>query len=122
MASWKITSDFPQLPGDNDANRIAIYQAVYAQLDAMGISHPATPAANISHDNMLKHLQQEAGKIVHTELQKAGYSGHTDADNAAALDTAAPLGAFNAPPIHDILVGFPFFPNAVTPDDVTNSK
>lgn len=119
---WKITSDFPQLPQDEDPYRIAIYQAVYDQLDAMGIGHPGTPAANISRANMLKHLQQEAGKIVHQELQAAKYQGHTDAENAAALDTADPLGAFNAPAIHDILIGFPFMPNAVTPDDVTNTK
>jgi len=118
---WKITSDFPQLPGDDSPNRIAIYQSVYDQLDTMGIGHPGTPAANISHSNMLKHMQQEAGKIVHQELQKAGYSGHTAEENAAALDTANPLGPFNAPPIHDILIGFPFVPNSVTPDDVSNS-
>ena len=119
---WRITSDFPQLPGDNDSNRIAAYQGVYDQLDALGIQRPGIPVALISRANMLRHLQQAAGKIVHDELKKAAYQGHTDDENAAALDNPNPLGAFNASPLHDILIGFPYMPNVVTAEDVSSSK
>jgi hypothetical protein len=118
----KLNSDFPLLPADNNPNRVSIYAAVYAQLQAIGVNPPGQGPGLISHDNLLRHLQQEAGKIVKNELQKVGYNGHSDAECAALLDSALVPGPFNAPAIHDILVGFPFAPNAVTVDDVTGSK
>lgn len=122
MAGIALTSDFPQLPGDNDSDRIEVYGIVYAQLTAMGLPHPGTPPALIKRANMLNWLQTQAGLLVHLELAKARYQGHTDAECAAALNKADVLGAFTASPLHGTLIAFPFAPNSLTADDVTHCR
>ncbi len=116
-----LKSDFPQLPGDDDPNHVAVYQMVYDQLDAMGINHPGIPADKITRANLVNHLQYEAGKLLKKELQDARYQDKSDGDAADLLN--APDFANGKPArANVILVGFPFAPNAFTADDVTSSK
>lgn len=117
----KLVSDFPQLAGDNDPDRLAIYAAVYADLARIGAAVPARDSSKITHDQLVTHLQQEAGKLVKQELQKGGYAGKTDAEQAGLLNSfQVEHGA--APPVNLVLIGFPFAPNALTVDDVIGAK
>lgn len=120
----QLSSDFPQLPGTNDPDWIAVYEAVYSQLEAMGLSLPSQPPTSIGRDKLLAHLQKTAGKIVKAELDKTDkpdYSGKSDQEQADLLnDWSAENGG--APPVNYILVGFPFVPNLLTADDVKKAK
>ncbi len=114
-----MTSDFPQLPGDNSPDRAATFQAVYDQLSAMGLPLPATPAATILRADLLAFLQAQAGGLIHAEIQKPAYAGLSDIDTATALNN--PTGPICCP-IHMVLDGYPFAPNIVTADDVKNCR
>lgn len=117
----KLVSDFPQLAGDDDPDRLTIYAAVYAELARIGAALPGRPSSAITHNQLVTHLQQEAGKLIKQELQKADYAGKTDAEQAALLDSfQVEHGA--APPVNLVLIGFPFAPNALTVDDVIGAK
>lgn len=121
MAGIALTSNFPQLPDDEDPNRVTVFQMIFSQLDSMGIGHPGTPADTITRANMLRHLQQEAGKLLHSELQDARYQGQSDID-AADLLNKPDFKTEKPARVSTVLLGFPFAPNAVSADDVTNCK
>ena len=120
----KLVSDFALLAGDNDPDRLTIYGIVYAELARIGAAVPGRSSSAITHDQLVTHLQQAAAKLVKQELQKIAnpdYSGKSDTDQAALLDTfQIEHGA--APPVNLVLIGFPFAPNALTADDVKGSK
>lgn len=120
----QLTSDFAQLPGTNDPDWIDIYQAVYSQLEAMGLPMPPQPPTVIGRDVLLLHLQKTAGKIIKAELDKTDrpdYSGKSDQEQADLLNDWAEENG-DAPPVNRQLVGLPFAPNALTSDDVKESK
>lgn len=117
----KLVSDFPQLAGDDDPNRLTIYAAVYDDLARIGVAVPGRPSASITRAQLVTHLQQEAGKLIKQELQKGGYTGKTDAEQTDLLNSfQVEHGA--APPVNLVLIGFPFAPNALTIDDVKGAK
>jgi len=120
----QIVSDFPQLPGQDDPQWIAVYTAVYEQLTAMGLPTPGPSPSQISCAQLLNHLQKEAGKLLKSELQKTGnpdYSGKTDEEQTALVNGYHEEHG-SAPPVNYTLVMFPFAPNFLTLDDVKGSK
>lgn len=118
----KIGAPFAQLPDRTDPNWPGVYETVYAQLEAMKLATPATPANEISRADLEAHLQMLAGQLLKGELKKTdkpNYSGMTDDEQWARLhtnDSATP------PPICRALVGLPYAPNFIDIADVTNAK
>ena len=118
----KIAAPFAQLPNRTDPNWLEAYNAIYAQLVAMGLEVPGTPAKEISRADLETHLQKLAGQLLKTELKKTdrpNYAGMTDDEQWARLytnDTATP------PPISRTLTGLPYAPNFIDIADVTNAK
>lgn len=98
-----IVSDFPQLAQDADPNRVAIYTGVYADLTALGLAVPATPANVITRAALLLHLQTLAGQIVNDELT----TDPDERDYAGAANDAARASLINAPFLPAFLRRFP---------------
>lgn len=123
----QIKSDFPALPDNTDPTWPAVYGMVYDQLTAMGLPLPAQPYNLISRAGLLKHLQQQAGKMVKEELKRAAdpdYTGKTDGECAGMLNGYHSPGDWHRStvPIHRIFQGLPFAPNSLTEDDVKEAK
>ena len=132
-----LVSDFALLPKESDRGCREAYHAVYAQLEAMGIAVPPVSSEKVSRAELLEHLQREAALLLYGELSKAKYAERPDESKAALMNGAA-LAATVATeetkgdpsiepatsedsgsvPIHDILIGFPFAPNAITEADI----
>lgn len=118
----KIAVPFAQLPDRTDPNWPGVYETVYAQLVAMGLEVPGTPAKKISRADLEGHLQKLAAQLLKAELKKTdhpNYSGMTDDEQWARLhtnDVATP------PPICRAFAGLPYAPNFIDIADVTNAK
>lgn len=123
----QLNCDFPALPEKTDPAWPAVYGMVYDQLAAMGLPTPGRPYGEITRAQLLKHLQQQAGKIVKEELKRTAdpdYSGQTDGESAATLNGYHSPGDWHRAtvPINRVLQALPFAPNSLTEDDVKESK
>lgn len=84
-----ITSDFVNLPADDNPRRVLKYERVYAWLTAKGHALPAQPHDTITRAQLLAHMRALAGQLVADELttdpENRGYGGGTNQDDADAL-------------------------------------
>ena len=116
-----IVSDFPSLPGVNDADWIANYQACFSQLQAMGLATPPTPPDLTTRPVLLACLQGHAGDFIKAEVQNdpegIGYAGMTNAEICEAIQKPR----FPCQRLSSIWTGLPFTPNFIDENDIAGA-
>ena len=121
-----VVHDFSSLPSQDDADWIATYQAVFAQLTVMALATPVTPPDQTDRADLLTFLQFGAGSLIRSEVLadplSIGYAGNTSAEISNLLNTwqnpdERTLGDGSVR-ISIVWAGFPFAPNVITEADV----
>lgn len=80
-----IVQDFPSLPADAAPERVAVFAAVYSDLQSRGFALPVQAANVVTRAQLLAHLQGIVGELVKQEL-----AGDPDSvDYASAADDGA---------------------------------